>query len=185
MEKLNSKQAAEKLGISVVTLRRWDKKGILKAYRTLTNRCYYTEDQLNQFIHTNEPVKPDPKLVLYLKPNYSGKLYGDGTFAFTQSDFPGTYHLGVNYIFMKTTWKHDGTVTVVTNAPAQLTIDQKLKPDKELKPGSKNDVFLHLSEAAYQTILKANQMQLLNIDEIDYFDLEQEVFHQDHVKKEG
>lgn len=37
---------AERLGISVKTLHRWDESGKLKAKRTLSNHRYYTEDDL-------------------------------------------------------------------------------------------------------------------------------------------
>ena len=43
------KDFAELLGISVKTLQRWDREGILKANRTPTNRRYYTYDQYLQF----------------------------------------------------------------------------------------------------------------------------------------
>ncbi|MBI1925799.1 IS607 family transposase [Candidatus Poribacteria bacterium] len=38
------------IGRSSQTLRRWDRLGILKAYRTLTDRRYYTHDQYLQVI---------------------------------------------------------------------------------------------------------------------------------------
>lgn len=38
------------IGRSSQTLRRWDRLGILKAHRTLTNRRYYTHDQYLQVI---------------------------------------------------------------------------------------------------------------------------------------
>ena len=40
---------SELLGVSVKTLQRWDREGILKAHRTPTNRRYYTYDQYLQF----------------------------------------------------------------------------------------------------------------------------------------
>ena len=43
------KDFAEVLGVSVKTLQRWDREGILKANRTPTNRRYYTYDQYLQF----------------------------------------------------------------------------------------------------------------------------------------
>lgn len=43
------KDFAELLGISVKTLQRWDREGILKANKTPTNRRYYTYDQYLQF----------------------------------------------------------------------------------------------------------------------------------------
>ena len=44
------KDFAELLGVSVKTLQRWDREGILKANRTPTDRRYYTYDQYLQFI---------------------------------------------------------------------------------------------------------------------------------------
>ena len=43
------KDFAELLGVSVKTLQRWDREGILKANRTPTDRRYYTYDQYFQF----------------------------------------------------------------------------------------------------------------------------------------
>ena len=43
------KEFAELLGVSVKTLQRWDREGILKANRTLTDRRYYTYHQYLQF----------------------------------------------------------------------------------------------------------------------------------------
>lgn len=36
---------AESINVSVKTLQRWDNEGVLKAYRTPTNRRYYTYEQ--------------------------------------------------------------------------------------------------------------------------------------------
>ena len=43
------KDFAELLGVSVKTLQRWDRDGILKANRIPTDRRYYTYDQYLQF----------------------------------------------------------------------------------------------------------------------------------------
>lgn len=42
---LKLKEFAELIGVSIKTLQRWDNEGILKAYRTPTNRRYYTYEQ--------------------------------------------------------------------------------------------------------------------------------------------
>lgn len=53
------KDFAELLGISVKTLQRWDRDGILKANRTPTDRRYYTYDQYLQFkgIQTKSDIR--------------------------------------------------------------------------------------------------------------------------------
>ncbi|MDD6711433.1 MAG: IS607 family transposase [Sharpea porci] len=49
MTNYKPKDFAKLLGVSVKTLQRWDREGILKANRTPTNRRYYTYDQYLQF----------------------------------------------------------------------------------------------------------------------------------------
>lgn len=50
MVMLKPKDMAKKLGVTVRTLQIWDNNGILKAYRTPTNRRYYTEEQYLEYI---------------------------------------------------------------------------------------------------------------------------------------
>ena len=60
------KDFAELLGVSVKTLQRWDREGILKANRTPTDRRYYTYDQYLQFKGIN--IEPDKrKVVIYAR----------------------------------------------------------------------------------------------------------------------
>jgi len=42
----NISQFAQKVGVAVKTLQRWDREGRLVARRTLTNRRYYTNEDL-------------------------------------------------------------------------------------------------------------------------------------------
>ncbi|MCD8118281.1 MAG: IS607 family transposase [Lachnospiraceae bacterium] len=49
MTNYKPKDFAELVGVSVKTLQRWDREGILKANRTPTDRRYYTYDQYLQF----------------------------------------------------------------------------------------------------------------------------------------
>ena len=60
------KDFAGLLGVSVKTLQRWDREGILKANRTPTDRRYYTYDQYLQFkgIHTEND---DRQTVIYAR----------------------------------------------------------------------------------------------------------------------
>ena len=48
------KEFAELLNISVKTLQRWDREGILKAKRTQTDRRFYTEEQLQEYLKKSD-----------------------------------------------------------------------------------------------------------------------------------
>lgn len=56
-------ELSKKFGISVKTLQRWDREGILKAFRSPTGRRYYTEEQLKELIET----KPKVQMTLFQK----------------------------------------------------------------------------------------------------------------------
>lgn len=43
-------QFAKKIGVSIETLKQWDKNGTLKAFRYPTNRRYYTDEQAQQIL---------------------------------------------------------------------------------------------------------------------------------------
>lgn len=60
------KDFAELLGVSVKTLQRWDRNGILKANRTPTDRRYYTYKQYLQFkgIQTDNDIRD---IVIYAR----------------------------------------------------------------------------------------------------------------------
>lgn len=59
-------EMAEKLGVSIKTLQRWDNTGKLPARRTPSNQRYYTEDQYLDYIGI--PVeKPHRKVVAYAR----------------------------------------------------------------------------------------------------------------------
>ena len=60
------KDFAELLGVSVKTLQRWDRDGILKANRTPTDSRYYTYDQYLQFKGINT-VEDNREIVIYAR----------------------------------------------------------------------------------------------------------------------
>lgn len=64
MSKYRPHQFAEKVGVSVSTLRRWDNEGRLKAKRTSTNQRYYDDQDLKQVLRLPEPEK---KSVVYCR----------------------------------------------------------------------------------------------------------------------
>ncbi|WP_025022080.1 IS607 family transposase [Ligilactobacillus hayakitensis] len=73
MEMLKPKEIAERLGVTVRTLQIWDKKGILKAYRTPTNRRYYTEEQYLEYI--GQSIRDKRKNVAYARVSTNGQKY--------------------------------------------------------------------------------------------------------------
>ena len=56
---------AKRLGVSVKTLQRWDKEGVLVAKRNPNNRRYYTEDQYLEYIGSSN--KKDRKIIAYTR----------------------------------------------------------------------------------------------------------------------
>lgn len=56
---------AKRLGVSVKTLQRWDREGILIAKRNPNNRRYYTEDQYLEYIGSS--CKKDKKIIAYVR----------------------------------------------------------------------------------------------------------------------
>jgi len=63
---------AKKLNISVKTLQRWDKAGILKAHRSPTGRRYYTETQYLEYI--GQPEKEENRsVIIYARVSSSGQ----------------------------------------------------------------------------------------------------------------
>jgi predicted site-specific integrase-resolvase len=65
------KEMAKRLGITVKTLQRWDKGGVLEAHRTPTNRRYYTEEQYLECIHSSS-IK-SKKHVAYARVSNAGQ----------------------------------------------------------------------------------------------------------------
>ncbi len=58
----NISQFAKKVGVTVKTLQRWDREGRLVARRTITNRRYYTDEELAIVLglsHTQKALKDD------------------------------------------------------------------------------------------------------------------------------
>ena len=58
-------EMAKRLNVSVKTLQRWDREGILVAKRTPTDRRYYTEDQYLEYIGSS--TKSKRKTIAYTR----------------------------------------------------------------------------------------------------------------------
>ena len=66
----NPKEFAELLNVSVLTLQRWDNAGKLKAFRTPTNRRYYTYEQYQKYMGITTSNK---KTVIYTRVSTSNQ----------------------------------------------------------------------------------------------------------------
>lgn len=64
MNTISITKAAAQLGVGVKTLQRWDRQGKLRAGRTVTNRRYYTQEQLRAFLQM--PVQKR-RIVVYCR----------------------------------------------------------------------------------------------------------------------
>ncbi|QAT38850.1 IS607 family transposase [Clostridium sp. JN-9] len=64
------KEFAELLNVSVLTLQRWDNAGKLKAFRTPTNRRFYTYEQYKEFMGITSSGK---KVVIYTRVSTSNQ----------------------------------------------------------------------------------------------------------------
>lgn len=75
--KYKPQEFAQILGVSVKTLQRWDREGILKAHRTITNRRYYTYDQLGDITKEQqyESVMDKRRSILHASLMTRGELY--------------------------------------------------------------------------------------------------------------
>ena len=61
-----SKEFAELLNVLVITLQRWDNDGKLKAFRTPTNRRYYTYEQYLEYTGTHKETD-SRKIIIYTR----------------------------------------------------------------------------------------------------------------------
>jgi excisionase family DNA binding protein len=59
---LSTSQAAQALGVSLGTIRRWSDMGYLQSYRTPGGQRRFSQDQINQFLGTLEQPGVDPLL---------------------------------------------------------------------------------------------------------------------------
>ena len=64
---------AKMINVSVRTLQRWDNEGILKAFRTLTDRRYYTHTQYLAYIGESLQGKIKGKTIIYTRVSGRGQ----------------------------------------------------------------------------------------------------------------
>ena len=64
---------AERIGVSISTLQRWDRTDVLKSKRTPTNQRYYTEEDLNKVLNLEEDTKSKRKNVGYCRVSTQGQ----------------------------------------------------------------------------------------------------------------
>ena len=71
MSNYKPQEFAEMIGVSVKTLQRWDKEGKLKAYRTPTDRRYYTHKQYVDYM--SDGNRKHGKTVIYTRVSTSNQ----------------------------------------------------------------------------------------------------------------
>lgn len=59
---LSTSQAAQALGVSLGTIRRWSDMGYLQSYRTPGGQRRFSQEQIDQFLGSLEQQGPDPVL---------------------------------------------------------------------------------------------------------------------------
>ena len=64
---------AEKVGVSISTLQRWDRTDVLKSKRTPTNQRYYTDEDLNKVLNLEDETKSKRKNVGYCRVSTQGQ----------------------------------------------------------------------------------------------------------------
>ena len=64
---------AEKVGVSISTLQRWDRTNVLKSRRTPTNQRYYTDEDLNKVLNLETETKIQRKNVGYCRVSSQGQ----------------------------------------------------------------------------------------------------------------
>ena len=64
---------AEKVGVSISTLQRWDRTNVLKSKRTPTNQRYYTDEDLNKVLNSEAEIKSQRKNVGYCRVSTQGQ----------------------------------------------------------------------------------------------------------------
>jgi excisionase family DNA binding protein len=57
---LSTSQAAQALGVSLGTIRRWSDMGYLQSYRTPGGQRRFSQDQIDQFVDSLEHQTADP-----------------------------------------------------------------------------------------------------------------------------
>lgn len=67
MNNYKPKEFAEMVGVTVKTLQRWDREGTLKAFRTPTDRRYYTYYQYLQFMGQAQKEEDSRSVVIYAR----------------------------------------------------------------------------------------------------------------------
>lgn len=64
---------AEKVGVSISTLQRWDRTNVLKSKRTPTNQRYYTDEDLNKVLNLDAETKSNRKNVGYCRISFQSQ----------------------------------------------------------------------------------------------------------------
>lgn len=75
MKRYKVGEFAEKVGVSISTLQRWDRTNVLKSKRTPTNQRYYTDEDLNKVLNLEAETKSKRKNVGYCRVSTQGQKH--------------------------------------------------------------------------------------------------------------
>ena len=80
---------AEKIGVSISILQRWDRTNVLKSRRTPTNQRYYTDEDLTKVLNLEDETKSKRKSVGYCRVSTQGQKHN----LENQKEFVSVYSL--------------------------------------------------------------------------------------------
>ena len=127
---------AEKIGVSVSTLQRWDRTNVLKSRRTPTNQRYYTDEDLNRVLNLEQETKSKRKNVGYCRVLTQGQKQN----LENQKEFVSVYSLSHGVILDEIY-----TDIIISNPPYMDDNGKKIN-ENEHKAISRHEIKLSLSE---------------------------------------
>ena len=92
---IRMKEMSTRLGVAQETLRRWDKEGVLPAFRTPSGHRYYTEKQYESFVRSRQKTEFEEtatNLGRLIRPKEFSHLIGVSTQTLTNWDKSGKFH---------------------------------------------------------------------------------------------
>ncbi len=107
------KEAAKILGVSVLTLQRWDRSGKIKVVRTPTNRRRFPRSEIERLLGESNMLSPERNLVIYAR------------VASLEQKRKGDLDRQVNYIKEKLDLRTYNNIEIITDVGSGLNDKRK------------------------------------------------------------